>query len=332
MSRSLVFFLVFAAGSIGQTQRLQPFIESISFADTIVVRGFKGNLQIVPIDSDTLRVEAEKTGKGNFDQWTYTVRKKPNGVEVVVKGPSDQEDWEKIRSKDQVPSFDMKIMAPAKAMQIFWGEGKVTAQRWGGDLSVQMTEGEVVSTGGKGNLKVQMINGTLRVSEHEGPIDLQTYKGQSFISKSKGALNLSNHSARYLVSDFDGPIDFTNHSGTVSFKKVSGRSQVKNISGTMQVRDFDGSFTGEFSKGSLDISMSKLHDFVVNSDEANITLDAPKESGAVVDLRSEKGDLWAPIHLRKIKKGRWEERKGRLKGDEQGNIKIVSKYGNIVLK
>ncbi len=328
--RAIIFASVFLASISAWSQRFQPIIQPIGMAEKIVVRGFNGVLQIVPTESETIKVEAQKKGGGSG--WSFEVRQKQNAFEVRVKGPVEQEAWEKLRAKGDVPEFEMKITAPARPMEIFWNEGQVFGEGWGADLSLQMTKGKTKFSKGKGDLRIQLINGKIEVLEHIGNVALQTYKGQVLMGKTKGALTLNNHSALYTLDEHDGPVEYRNHSGTSNFKKITGSTVIKNVSGTIRMREFSGSLEGEFTKGSLDARFKSLQNFSVTSDEAAITLDAPKESGALVQLRSEKGRLWAPIHLRKLKKGLWTERKGRLKGDEQGNIKIVSKYGDIVLK
>ncbi len=295
-----------------------------------MVRGFKGRLQIVPTESDTLKVEAET--QGDPMGWTFTARKNQNQWEIVVKGGSEQSDFEEVRKNGKVPPFDLKITAPARPIEAFWNEGEVYLDKWPSDFSVQVTDGKVISRNGKGRYKVQVINGLVDVAEHQGSFDLQLFKGKAVFAKTKGELAINNHSANFQITEHDGPIRLQNHSGAVSMIDVNGRANVKNISGVFHLTKYSGNFDGDFDKGSLTAKVESLQSFKVNSNEAPITLDVPKNSGALVSLRSEKGHLWGPNVLRKIKRGRWTERKGRLNGSEQGNIKIISKYGDIVLK
>lgn len=328
---SLLFSVLFVAQLV-QAQRFQPVEQPIGLAEKIIVRGFEGRLQIVPSQGETLKVEAEKKGKGDLDRWTFQVRKKQNALEVVVKGPSEQESFEKWRGGQKLPHFDMKVTAPVRPLEIFWGEGEVFTKGWKSGLSLQMNNGKTKIEEGDGPLKIQLIRGRIDVAKHQGAIDIQSFKGETILTETKGTLSLNNHSAKYQLTGHQGPIRIKNHSGTISMKEVDGSSQVRNVSGVMRLRDYSGSFSGEFTRGSLDAKVKSLQSFVINSEDAAITVDAPKESGARVSIRSEKGRLWGPPYLRKIKKGRWTERKGRLKGKEQGNIKIISKYGDIVVK
>ncbi|NQZ18859.1 MAG: DUF4097 family beta strand repeat protein, partial [Bdellovibrionales bacterium] len=150
--------------------------------------------------------------------------------------------------------------------------------------------------------------------------------------KVKGAVTINNHSASYQITEIEGPSDFRYHSGTVAYKIIKGQVRLKNVSGVVSLNELDGSFEGDLQKGAINVVATHLQSFVANSDSSPVTLKVSKKSGARVKLRSEKGRLIAPIHLRKVKKGRWSERIGRLKGEEQGQIKIISKYGDIVLK
>jgi hypothetical protein len=332
MSRFLLALGVLSMTSWAHAQRFQPILQPVGLAEKIVITGYKGILQIVPTDSETLKVEAEKIGKGSSAGWTFEVRQKTNFIEVRVKNSLEQEGWNKLTQSQEVPSFQMKVTAPMRPLEIFWHEGQVFTDQWKSDLTLQMTQGKVKLTKGEGNIRLQLLDGRLEVSEQVGAVALQTYKGETRLSKNKGSLVVNNHSARVDVTEQEGPVEFQNHSGTLSIKKQTGTAVVRNVNGAVVLREFSGSFEGDFSKGSLDAKVDVFQNFRVTSDEAAVTLDVPKESGASVHLRTEKGRLWAPIYLQKLKKGRWVERKGRLKGKEQGNIKIVSKYGDIVIK
>ena len=134
MTRYLSFLAVVLFSQNLWAERFQPFIESISFAEKIIIRGYKGKLELVPTTTDTLRVDGEKLSSGQFDQWTFQVRKKTGAVEIVVKGPSEQEDWDKVRSKSAVPTFNLKILAPIRPIEVYWGEGKVISSAWPSDL------------------------------------------------------------------------------------------------------------------------------------------------------------------------------------------------------
>ena len=134
------------------------------------------------------------------------------------------------------------------------------------------------------------------------------------------------------MSHHEGPIELTNHSGTSLFDHTKGGALIKNVSGVVRLEAFRGNFQGEFGKGTLVVQADELQNFKVNAHETAVTLQVPEDLGAMVHLRTEKGRLGAPGRLRRSKNGRWTERRGQLKGTLQGNIKIVSKYGDIVIK
>lgn len=322
--------LLFSFPLLAQT--FQPVSIPVGVTDKIIVRGYKGKLEIVPTDSEELRVEGRKIGSGTFDQWKVQLRRKQNDLEVIVKGPSESEDWEKVRANNSIPSFEIKLTAPQKAMEVFWSEGSVLAKKWKAPLTVQMTEGDMAFEMGEGPLMAQLIKGRLKVLDHQGDVELQTYNGQVFLEKIKGTLKVNNHSSNYQIQEQQGSSDYRNHSGSLVFKDIKGQIRLKNISGVISLNELNGSFEADMDKGAVNVVASQLQNFVVNTESAPVTLKAPRSSGASVKIRSEKGRLHAPTHLRKSTKGRWTELTGRLKGDDQGQIKIVSKYGDIVLK
>lgn len=322
------FILLMSSTAFGQ--RFQPVIKPIGLTEKIIIRGYKGKLQVVPTDSDTVKVDAKASGKNSG--WTFQVRQKQNMMEIVVVGPTGSMNWEEVRNRKGIPDIEMKVIAPHRPLEVFWDQGEFYAEKLKSNLNLQMTTGKARIADSEGRLLLQMIKGQVQVKGHQGNIDLQSFKGRTILEKTKGAITLNNHSAIYSISDHQGPIDMVNHSGRMVVKGVKGSTVAKNVSGVMSLSGLEGSLSGQFEKGALEARFKSLENVTINSDEAAITIDAPKESGARVDLRSEKGHMRAPIHIGKNRKGRWTHRKGRLKGKEQGNIKIISKYGNIVLK
>ena len=330
--RYLFFFIFILWFLPGWSKGFQPLTHSIGPTEKIIVRGYRGKLRIVPGHSNVLKVEGKKLGKDSSDQWTLQMEKKENIVEISVKNSLEQKDWERIRSRDQIPGFEIKVTAPFRPMEIFWDEGQVLVSQWNESLSIQMTRGYIDTKKGKGPLMLQLINGKISVSDHKGDIGIQSFGGKVFIKKTRGNLDIDNHSAVYEISGHRGVLDLRNYSGSVTTHGVRSSFLTRNINGKIYLNGFEGSFEGDFKGGSLDAKTKSLQNFVVKSEEASVILRVPGSSGAKVSLQSQKGRVVGPRHLRKIRKGRWLERRGQLRGKDQGHIKIVSKYGEIVLK
>lgn len=325
-------FLVFVGSFPVWPQSFQPLSHSIGLAEKIVIRGYRGTLRIVPGNSDVLKVEGRKIGKVPFDRWTFQMQKKENVVEILVKGPSEQEDWSKVRSGARIPDFDIKVTAPLKPLEIFWDEGQISVNQWNENLSIQMNHGRIETTRGKGSLVLHLIKGLIRISGHRGSIGIQSFNGRVFTKKTEGTLDIDNHSAVYEVTGHQGTLGLRNYSGSVLVSKARGPVLVRSVSGRIHLENFDGTFNGDLKGGSLDAKVKNLRNFVVKSEQAPVTLTVPRKSGARVSLRSQKGRVIGPAYLQKVRRGLWKERRGRLRGQEQGHIKIVSKYGKIVLK
>ncbi len=326
-----VLVLTFIVQILAIDALAQSLIKPLNQAEKVVVRGFKGRLQIVPITGESVRVEAQKK-EGTLAVWSVVLVDKGNILEVAVRGNSDKEDWEAVRLKKNLPHFDIKVYAPPKKLEVFWAEGQIVVSDFKSDLNIQLSEGDISITDGQGSMGLQMTSGRLKVSDHQGNIDLQTFHGQSHLENIKGSLSVNNHSASYKVLKHKGPIQIVNHSGSVVLDEPVGPIKIKNVSGVMNIKEFDGSLEGEFTRGTLNATAKSVQNFNVNSEEAVIVFEAPKESAAVASLRSEKGHLKGPPYFGKIRKGLWTELRGQLKGKEQGSIKIVSKYGDVVLK
>ena len=330
--RFLFFFSFLLWFFPGWSQSFKPLTHPVDLVEKIVIRGYRGKLQIIPGPSNVLKVEGEKQGKAPPDQWTLQMEKKENILEISMKGSLEQKDWEKIRSGDQNPDFDIKVTAPFKPVEVFWNEGLVSVGRWKESLSVQMTRGNMDVKEGRGLLMLQLIRGRIKVSNHKGDIGIQSFGGRVFVKKTKGTLDIDNHSAVYNVSNHQGVLGLRNYGGSVTARQTRGAFLVRNISGKIRLEGFEGSFEGDFDDGSLNARVKNLQNFVVKGEEASVVLKVPQKSGAKVSLQSRKGRIIGPRYLQKIRRGQWVERRGRLRGKEQGHIKIISKYGEIVLK
>ena len=323
----LYFFSLWAQSS-------KPFTHSVGSAKKIVIRGYQGKLQIFPGSSDVLKMETKKQGQDSSNSWDFQVKEKEDILEVSMKDSSstERQDWSKIRSTKEVPGFGVRITVPRRPVEIFWHEGQVVVHKWEQSLSVQMTRGDIELKDGQGSLVLQLIQGRVKISGHKGKVELQSFGGQVSVDKTEGEWRLDNHSSSYKINGHRGPISLRNYNGSLDMRKVYGDLVVRNQNGKLKLNRFRGNFEARIEKGSLQAEVERLGNFTVESEEASIVLNVPKKSGAQVSLRSQKGRVKGPKHLRKIQKGLWEEYRGRLKGQKQGNIKIVSKYGDIVLK
>ena len=326
-----LFISLFSCICFGQVY--QPIEQPLGVTERVVIRGYRGKLQIVSNSADTLKVETQKMDSGSqFNQWKIELEQNGTTTQILVKGPSEQEDWNHLRTGSQLPQFHMKVSMPPKPVEVFWAEGEILVDQWNANLSLQMNKGTIQIQKGQGMVKAQLLEGDLQILQRKGSVEAQIFKGQMTAKGIEGSLRLDNFGALCRISDHKGPIDIHNHSGKLNLDNIEGGTSFENVSGAISLSQLAGSLEGNFVKGSLTAHLSSLQNINITSQDAAISIDAPKDSGAQVRLRSEKGDIWGPSFLHKSRKGLWVERKGRLKGKQQGSIKIVSKYGNIVLK
>ena len=328
----LVFFYLWFFPLWAQSSK--SFTHSVGSAKKIVIRGYQGKLQIFPGSSDLLKVETKKQGQDSSGPWDFQVKEKGDVLEVSMKDSSstEREDWSKVRSMGRVPGFQMRFTVPKRPIEIFWHEGQVVAHKWKESLNIQMTRGDIELKDGQGPLLLQLVQGRVKISGHKGKVELQSFGGQVSVDRTEGEWKLDNHSSSYKIKGHRGPMSLRNYNGFLDMSKIQGDLVVRNQNGKLRLNGFRGNFEAQIEKGSLQAKVESLGNFTVESEEASVVLNVPEKSGAQVSLRSQKGRVKGPKHLRKIQKGLWEEYRGRLKGQKQGNIKIVSKYGDIVLK
>lgn len=325
-------FLGFTSSVLAQTaERTRHSLESV---DRVVVRAYAGQLQVVPSTSDELQIQVRKKGGlGSATGAQYQVREKDGTLEISLVGSSETDTWSQVLSpQGQAPEFEMKLSLPPKKVEVFWHHGLVFFDQYKGDATAQVSQGDIKAKGGEGSLALQLLKGRLHIVDHKGPLHLQVFQGKVDIKSGEGRLDLDSFSAEVNITEHKGPVAFKNHSGQVLASKVQGNMTLKNISGTLTLTDMEGSLNGEMGGGRLSAKFLSLQNFSLQNERGVVNLQVPPSSGALVSVRSQKGQIYVPPYLGKQVRGTWTERKGQLRGDEQGQIKILSKYGDVVLK
>ena len=285
----LVFFC--AAVTHGQSlQRFQPVEAEIESGDRIVIRGYRGDVKVVAGKTDKLVVQGMKPKTGDFSQWNFRMRKTPGVVEILVKGPSESEDWEKVRAGD-VPEFSLNLSAPSRPIAISWQEGKIELVGWEADATIHSTKGLIKSEKGKGLRNIQLLNGEISLNGHEGNIQIQSRLGKVWVKDSKGRITVDNYSSTYQVNNHQGGVDVQNYSGKMNLVGMAGQLNFNNNLGNFTLSGLTGSIKGESAKGVIKVKAKQIQDFIVNSHSGPVVLDLPKEAGAYVSIRSEKGTL-----------------------------------------
>lgn len=328
---AVLFFWIIGGVSGGQSLFAETITRPLQQNEKIVVRGFKGRLQVIPSATDVVRADFQRQS-GTGAQWRLEWVERSPVLELTVRSQNDSIDWERVQKRAEWPQFDIKLSVPAKKTEIFWGEGQVVIQNLKQDISVQMNEGDLSLTQHEGAAVVSLLKGRLKVAGTKGQLEIQSFQGQVQLENTQGAMTINNYSAAYRMENHQGPLQWINHSGNLVSKDLRGAVKIFNSSGMMSFKDLSGSIEGELKRGALSAQLKSVQTVSLTSDEAAIQLETPKESSALVSMRSEKGHLKAPPYFGKLQKGQWTELRGQLKGKEQGNIKIISKYGDIVLK
>jgi|GEM_PF-4419650 len=331
----MVAGILFAIPSLAKTTEMQSFpaVEQVlADDDRIVVRGFKGSVSFSGTGGGALKVEGLRPkSKNPYDQWSVTLKKQGKDAVIAVKGPSELEDWAKI-GEGKVPTFSLKISGPPRKVFVSWQEGSVDFKNWQQDVTVNTTKSSITTSGTKGALNLQSLNGTIKVAEHEGTMNLQARTGSMSVTNGSGPLTVSNLSASVRLLGHKGPVDLQTYRGGFSSQDGEGDIVFDSAAGALVVTGHTGSLRGVSKSGAISVKGKVIQDFNVTTDSGSVTLDLPKSAGAYVSIRSERGKLRGAPNFAKVRKGRWTELKGKLKGKDQGQVKIVSKYGDIVVK
>lgn len=333
----LCFFSMSAA--YGKTLDFKPLSVEVKPEDRYLVRGFKGKISISAQKSDRLTVTLKQVQPSQIssdmkevvDEWLFSVQKRENIIEVLVRSPHSKASWEKTLQNQVMPSFEMQISGPPKALDLALRDGTLKIDNWSAPLKIYAQKGSVTINGGEGELTLGIQEGQVNLNARKGSTSIDSYAAKISSRSGEGGLRVVNFSGNTNIEAHQGAVDLNGYQGEFDVSKGRGRVDFDVDRSTVKINGRSGDIRGQSGQGALIATTSGQAEVRVTTKEGNVSLNMAG-SGAQVNIGTEEGQIYAPNYLRLSRLPTMKLMQGRLRGKESGQVYVRSESGSIRLR
>ena len=307
------------------------FAVPVQEGDQLVIRGVEAQVQLIP----TPGVKALKVNgiEGTAGEGAFVLSKKDNVIEVRMNGYDGKNAWMSALAKGGGQLRKIEISSPSIPVDIQLRNGSLTAQKWGKDIRISLSQGRISLIGGVGALNLYTQKGEVNVQDHAGIVRADSYSGVMTLKNIQGDIDASLFSGPLVVEKSQGFCVLSSRVGPVKVAQSSGTLSFENGKGVLSILGFAGRIDGQNQDGSVVVQMALDSEVDIKSKTGRIQITAPASSGSSVNLTTVEGDIFVPNELRVNKLSSEKNVRGRLRGESQrGSILVRSQEGSIVVK
>lgn len=337
----LLLVVVSSTPSWASTTTFQPLSMEVKPGDQLVVSGFRGSVTIESDDSlkmmsVTLKQVTPKNLPGEYsdslDEWLFSFQRVQNRIEAKVGSPLSKSLWAKLLANPQYqPEFKMIIKGPSIPVTLSWRQGPIQVKSWNASVKLNTLSSDVRVVGGEGPVSATQQEGVLKIVDRSGAIGVDTYKVVTEFNKIKGPIHVQNFSGKSKIAETDGKIDIYSYSGSFDVADGKGQIQFESDRGKIYVKKYEGDLTSETDIGSVYATLLGQARVKIKSRQGNVSLSLPN-SGANVNVGTEKGSLNVPNYLRLTRLPNLQLMTGRLRGKNSGRVYVRTESGGIRIR
>jgi hypothetical protein len=141
-------------------------------------------------------------------------------------------------------------------------------------------------------------------------------------------LELTNFAGESSLSNVHGNIESLSQAGSLAVAESGGSMEFTSGRGGVSMVGFEGPIHGQTDHGAVSVSVAGEAEVHVDSNQGPVTVKLPADSGALVRLQTEEGQVAAPESISKGTTGRPKLISGRLAGTgPKGTVALKSKDG-----
>ena len=323
----------FAAEAKELKYKEMPF--EIREGERLVVNALKGQVKIIPNaggrgailrarKSISDRVSSEEMGR--FEALSFSVRREGGAVVVEPKGPDSKTAWASWIKSANAPEMSIELEAPQVPLEIFVREGQIAVQNWRQPVAASLVSGTIRSSGGDSSLKAQIQRGEVRLERHKGGASIDSYGAKVVASDVEGGMSLTNFGGETTLSSVHGHLDLKNHAGSMSIAKSSGSLDFLAGRAGLNIQGFEGPIRGQTDLGAVSVAVEGETEVSIESNQGNVSVKLPANSGASVRMQSDEGSVAPPEGIRPSGSGK--SATGKLLGTgPKGSVVVRSKSG-----
>jgi hypothetical protein len=319
----------------------QPFTVPIESGDRFVVSGFHGSVKmiadpaarqmtiqlkhVVPHDLPKSLIEAS-------DEWLFSLKRENQQILAQVGSPISKAVWAKLLAQPKaMPEFHLIVRGPSVPTTLSWQSGSIEIEGWKAPIEATLLAAQVKISGGEGVIELSQQTGEVAVSQHNGPVALDTYDVKASIRGVAGDLDVQNFKGRTDVAACEGKVEIQSYSGEFEVSKGKGQIHFESERGRLAISGYEGDLDSETDIGSVRAVLVGQSRVKIKTRQGNVSLRMPN-SGANVNVGSEKGYLNVPKHLRYTRLPNLRLMTGRLKGKNSGRVYVRTETGEIRLR
>lgn len=226
----------------------------------------------------------------------------------------------------------LQILVPAHALSLHVLEGSIAAQKLNNELLLHVQKGKVFLRDSAGSAIIHVQRGEVGVTDFQGRLRLDLLQAPATIKGLVGDLELEALGGDHLVEKPKGNLRITQSQGTLKISGGSGSLQLETQRSTLITQGFSGRIEGQTQEGVLSLTLAADPDVNLKTQSGRITLQAPPNSGASVNIVSAEGELAGPSAIPVSKEGSGKALRGRLRGEGKGSLIVRAQEGSVTVK
>ncbi len=194
----------------------------------------------------------------------------------------------------------------------------------GGSLNVSDVQGDITGQTSGGSIHMDRC----RNSRTSTSIDLQTSGGSIEAKSSTGRMRLVTSGGSIRLNDLKGDIDARTSGGSIQGDGIEGDIKAGTSGGGVRLANVAGSLDASTSAGSVDVSLTKLGEYVrLNTSAGSVHVRMPLNKGMDLNLRGNRVSL--PDNLSRFE---GDIEKDRVRGKLNGGgipVEIAASSGSV---
>ncbi|AUD03359.1 DUF4097 family beta strand repeat-containing protein [Spirosoma pollinicola] len=260
--------------------------------------------------------------------YDITIAQEGSTIVATAKRRNNDHDWKKslsISFKFYTPrnvTTDLRTSGGSIQLSLLNGTQKFRTS--GGSLNVSDVQGDIAGQTSGGSIHFDRC----RNSSMATNIDLQTSGGSIEARSSTGRMRLVTSGGSIRLNDLKGDIDARTSGGSIQGDGIEGDIKAGTSGGGVRLANVAGSLDASTSAGSVDVSLTKLGDYVrLNTSAGSIHVQMPLNKGMDLNLRGNRVNM--PSNLSRFD---GDIEKDRVRGKLNGGgipIDIAASSGSV---
>lgn len=271
--------------------------------------------------------------KGEIEErlrdYDISIAQEGSTIVATAKRRNSNSDWKRslsIAFKFYTPrtvNTDLRTSGGSISLSTLTGDQKFRTS--GGSLHISDIQGDINGQTSGGSIHLDRCQ-----ASSSGQLDLQTSGGSIEASSSSGNMRLHTSGGSLRLSNLRGKIDAQTSGGSVNGNDLDGDIRTSTSGGTVRLANIAGSIEASTSGGSMDVSITKLGQYVrLSTSAGNVNVTMPLDRGLDLNLKGNRVQL--PQAISKFE-GDIEKDyvRGRLNGGGVA-VNISANSGNVYI-